>query len=140
MLPGSWIAGRRVPMQASYLAGLREVPNGVRPADSAGAVPGEYHRNFEPDAAIDFLYAIRLCLQPGDALLLGTDLVKPVDLLRMAYDDPVGVTAAFNLNLLARINRELDADFELRQFEHLVRYNAEAQRIEMHLRSRCTRS
>ena len=58
---------------------------------------------------------------PGDALLLGTDLVKPVEQLLAAYDDPTGVTAAFNLNLLARINRELDADFDLRQFEHVVR-------------------
>ena len=53
-----------------------------------------------------------------------------------AYDDPTGVTAAFNLNLLARINRELDGDFDLRQFEHVIRYNDEAQRIEMHLRSK----
>jgi uncharacterized SAM-dependent methyltransferase len=75
-------------------------------------------------------------LQPGDALLLGTDLVKPVPRMIDAYDDPTGVTAAFNLNLLARINRELDADFDLRQFEHLVRYTEESQRIEMHLRSR----
>ena len=92
--------------------------------------------NFEAEAATDFLYAVRLLLQPGDALLLGTDLVKPVELLQAAYDDPAGVTAAFNLNLLARINRELDADFDLRRFEHVIRYNAAAQRIEMHLRSR----
>ena len=77
-----------------------------------------------------------MCLEAGDALLLGTDLVKPVELLLAAYDDPVGVTAAFNLNLLARINRELDADFDVRQFEHVIRYNTEEQRIEKHLRSR----
>jgi L-histidine Nalpha-methyltransferase len=92
--------------------------------------------NFEPEAAIDFLFAIRQCLRPGDSLLLGTDLVKPVERMIRAYDDPTLVTAAFNLNLLARINRELDADFDLREFEHLVRYNQEAQRIEMHLRSK----
>jgi uncharacterized SAM-dependent methyltransferase len=92
--------------------------------------------NFEPEAAIDFLLAVRLCLAPGDALLLGTDLVKPVAQLLAAYNDPTGVTAAFNLNVLGRINRELDADFDLRQFEHVVRYSEEAQRIEMHLRSR----
>jgi uncharacterized SAM-dependent methyltransferase len=92
--------------------------------------------NFEPESAIDFLYAIRQVLNPGDVLLLGTDMVKPAEQLMAAYDDPTGVTAAFNLNLLARINRELDADFDLRQFEHQVRYTAEAQRVEMHLRSR----
>ena len=92
--------------------------------------------NFEPEAAIDFLLAVRLCLAAGDALLLGTDLVKPVEQLLAAYNDPTGVTAAFNLNVLGRINRELDADFDLRQFEHVVRYSEEAQRIEMHLRSR----
>ncbi len=69
-------------------------------------------------------------------MLLGTDLVKPIPDLLAAYDDPVGVTAAFNKNILARINRELEADFDLRQFEHLARYNEDAQRIEMHLRSR----
>jgi uncharacterized SAM-dependent methyltransferase len=75
-------------------------------------------------------------LKPGDSLLLGMDLLKPLDVLIPAYADPIGVTAAFNLNLLARINRELEADFDLRQFEHLVRYDEEAQRIEMHLKSR----
>jgi uncharacterized SAM-dependent methyltransferase len=62
--------------------------------------------------------------------------VKPVEQLLAAYNDPTGVTAAFNLNVLGRINRELDADFDLRQFEHVARYSEEAQRIEMHLRSR----
>src|SRR5262249_9986557 len=81
------------------------------------------------------LYSIRQCLQAGDALLLGADLVKPVEQLLAAYDDAAGVTAAFNLNLLARVNRELDADFDLRQFEHMVLYNREGQRIEMDLRS-----
>ena len=78
----------------------------------------------------------RQTLAPGDALLLGTDLVKPTAQLLDAYDDPTGVTAAFNLNLLGRINRELQGDFDLRQFAHVIRYHEEAQRIEMHLRSR----
>jgi uncharacterized SAM-dependent methyltransferase len=91
--------------------------------------------NFEAEAAIDFLLAVRICLQPGDAMLLGTDLVKPSNVLLDAYDDPTGVNAAFNLNILGRINRELEADFDLRQFEHVIRYHEEAQRIEMHLRS-----
>ena len=75
-------------------------------------------------------------MHPGDALLLGTDLVKPVERLLAAYDDPTLVTAAFNLNMLARINREIGGDFDLRQFEHVIRYDEQAQRIEMHLRSR----
>jgi L-histidine Nalpha-methyltransferase len=68
-------------------------------------------------------------------LLLGTDLVKDVPTQILAYDDPAGVTAAFNLNLLARINRELGSDFALSQFRHEARWNAAERRIEMHLRS-----
>jgi uncharacterized SAM-dependent methyltransferase len=92
--------------------------------------------NFEPGEAAEFLTALRSTMCRGDGLLLGTDLVKPVDRLLAAYDDAAGVTAAFNLNLLARINRELDGDFNLRHFHHEARYHSEAQRIEMHLRSR----
>ncbi len=123
-------------LEASYLEGLRQVAARRAPGQTLLILfLGSTIGNFEPEAAIDFLLAIRMCLAPGDALLLGADLVKPVNDLLAAYDDPPGVTAAFNLNLLARINRELDADFDLRQFEHLVRYDAGAQRIEMHLRS-----
>ena len=68
--------------------------------------------------------------------MLGADLIKPLNRLIPAYDDPAGVTAAFNLNILARINRELDADFNLRDFEHLARFNKETSSIEMHLRSK----
>jgi uncharacterized SAM-dependent methyltransferase len=78
---------------------------------------------------------VRACLMPGDALLLGADLVKPVARMLLAYDDPAGVTAAFNRNLLARINRELNADFALRSFAHEARWDTRYQRIEMHLRS-----
>ena len=74
--------------------------------------------NFDRDAAERFLTEIRRILFPGDALLLGTDLEKPLPQLLAAYDDAIGVTAAFNLNLLARINRELDADFDLAAFRH----------------------
>jgi dimethylhistidine N-methyltransferase len=129
--------GAVFPLEMSYLEGLREVTARRSPGQPLLILfLGSTIGNFEPENAIDFLYAIRQILAPGDALLLGTDLLKPVDQLLNAYDDPVGVTAAFNLNVLARINRELDADFDLRQFEHLARYDAEAQRIEMHLRSR----
>jgi dimethylhistidine N-methyltransferase len=92
--------------------------------------------NFDRPADVSFLREMRLILQPGDALLLGTDLQKPILQLIEAYDDPLGVTAAFNLNLLARINRELDADFVLEQFEHVARFNSVTRSIEMHLRSR----
>jgi len=92
--------------------------------------------NFERPAAAAFLREIRDCLAPGDALLLGTDLVKSVEAMLAAYDDPTGVTAAFNRNLLARMNRELGADFNLRCWDHEARWNAAERRIEMHLRSR----
>lgn len=91
--------------------------------------------NFDRDAAERFLTEVRRILFPGDTLLLGTDLEKPLPQLIAAYDDPLGVTAAFNLNILARINRELHADFELAAFRHEARYNTGQQRIEMHLRS-----
>src|SRR5207245_6950151 len=83
-----------------------------------------------------FLREVGRILQPCDALLLGTDLEKQIPQLIEAYDDPLGVTAAFNLNLLARINRELDGDFDLQQFEHVARFNSEARSVEMHVRSK----
>jgi L-histidine Nalpha-methyltransferase len=92
--------------------------------------------NFEHPADVKFLREMRATLQAGDALLLGTDLTKPIHQLIAAYDDPLGVTAAFNLNLLARINRELDADFCLENFEHVARFNEDVGSVEMHIRSR----
>jgi len=125
------------PIEASYLDGLRFAAARRTPDQTLLMLfLGSTIGNFEPDAAIDFLRAVRLLLQPGDALVVGTDLVKQVDRMIAAYDDAAGVTAAFNLNLLVRINRELHADFNLRRFEHVARYVPEAQRIEMHLRSR----
>jgi len=126
-----------VPLEASYLDGLRQVAERRAPGQTLLVLfLGSTIGNFEPEAAIDFLLAVRQELRAGDGLLLGTDLVKPVEQMIAAYDDAAGVTAAFNLNLLARINRELNADFKLRQFEHTARYTPETQRIEMHLRSR----
>jgi dimethylhistidine N-methyltransferase len=93
--------------------------------------------NFDRSAGIKFLAQVRRILQPGDSLLLGTDLEKPHAQLVRAYDDELGVTAAFNLNLLARINRELDADFDLARFEHVARINHQERSVEMHLRSTC---
>lgn len=93
--------------------------------------------NFSPEEARAILTKLRAQLRPGDALLLGTDLApgeqKTVDQLLAAYDDAAGVTAAFNLNLLARLNRELAADFDLSRFRHEARWNAAESRIEMHL-------
>ncbi len=91
--------------------------------------------NFEHPADVKFLRQMREILQAGDALLLGTDLEKPIHQLLDAYDDSLGVTAAFNLNLLARINRELDANFILPQFEHVARFNQDVGSVEMHIRS-----
>ena len=91
--------------------------------------------NFDRPAGVKFLAEVRHILQPGDALLLGTDLEKPSAQLLAAYDDELGVTAAFNLNLLSRVNRDLGADFDLREFVHVAKINTEARSVEMHLRS-----
>jgi L-histidine Nalpha-methyltransferase len=91
--------------------------------------------NFDPPEAVRFLRATRDLLAPGDALLVGTDLKKDPGVLQAAYDDELGVTAAFNANILARINRELGGHFILHQFRHRALYNDRASRIEMHLES-----
>lgn len=91
--------------------------------------------NLEPGEAVDFLRQLSSSLDPGDALLLGTDLVKPPEILVPAYDDAAGVTAAFNKNLILRINRELGADFDVAAFQHKAVWNSQASRIEMHLLS-----
>ncbi len=80
---------------------------------------------------------MRAALRAGDSLLLGVDLVKPERDLLLAYDDPLGVTAAFNKNLLLRLNAELDADFAIERFAHRAVWRPEASRVEMHLVSRC---
>jgi L-histidine Nalpha-methyltransferase len=91
--------------------------------------------NLTPGPRADFLSTLSETLQPGDSLLLGTDLVKDADRLVQAYDDSAGVTAQFNRNVLAVVNRELDADFDLGVFEHVARWNANQERIEMWLRA-----
>ena len=92
--------------------------------------------NFDRPAGVKFLSAVRSILQPGDSLLLGADLEKSNAQLLGAYDDELGVTAAFNLNLLARTNRELGADFDLLHFAHLAKINPVARSVEMHLQSK----
>jgi L-histidine N-alpha-methyltransferase len=125
-----------VGLEKSYLEGLQEAAVRRLPDQTLLVLfLGSSIGNFDPLAAENFLRDIRHQLQPGDALLLGTDVEKSIHEMLLAYDDPTGVTAAFNLNLLARINRELGGDFILRHFEHVVRYEEVERRIEMHLRS-----
>jgi L-histidine Nalpha-methyltransferase len=125
-----------VGFERAYLDGLQEVA--ARRRDGQRMLVlflGSTIGNFDRPAGDQFLREVRAILQKDDALLLATDLEKPVPMLRLAYDDPSGVTAAFNKNLLARINRELDGDFDLARFEHVVRYDEAERRVEMHLRS-----
>ena len=124
-----------------YLEGLRSVAAGRGERDHVLVLfLGSTIGNFDRDAGDAFLREVRTTLRLGDALLLGTDLEKPVELQLLAYDDPAGVTGAFNLNLLARLNRELGADFDLSCFRHEARWNYSDRRIEMHLRSTCRQS
>lgn len=97
--------------------------------------PGSTFGNFEPEQGHAFLKRMSEALSIGDGLLMGLDLKKEPSILNRAYNDSAGVTKAFNLNLLERINRELDADFQMDQFDHLAFYNEEKNRIEMHLQS-----
>jgi L-histidine Nalpha-methyltransferase len=122
--------------ESEYLDGLSRAVARRQPGE--GVVVfflGSSIGNFERGADEDFLREIRQNLQPSDALLLGTDLEKPLVQLISAYDDSLGVTAAFNKNLLARINRDLGGDFDLSRFEHEAHHNARDWGIEMHLRS-----
>jgi dimethylhistidine N-methyltransferase len=91
--------------------------------------------NFEPEEAEAFLKNVRRSLKPGDALLIGFDLIKDAEVLHAAYNDAAGVTARFNKNMLARINRELGGSFDLDAFEHVAFWNRRKSRIEMHLES-----
>jgi len=100
-----------------------------------GFFPGSTIGNFEPDAAVAFLANYARILGPGGEMLIGVDLKKDPDILDAAYDDRAGVTAAFNLNLLERVNRELDGDLDLDRFEHVAFYNAVEGRVEIYIRS-----
>jgi len=125
-----------VGFEREYLDGLLEVAARRQKGEQLLVLfLGSTIGNFEHPADVKFLCQMRAILQTGDALLLGTDLMKPIHQLLDAYDDPLGVTAAFNLNLLARINRELDADFIIPQFEHVARFNQAVGSMEMHIRS-----
>jgi dimethylhistidine N-methyltransferase len=129
-LPGVEVAGHH----AAYELGLAAVaaedaPDGRTLALFLGSNIG----NFDPPAADALLRRIRSALVPGDRMLLGTDLVKPEPDLILAYADPLGVTAAFNLNVFARMNRELGATFDLTSLTHVAVWNAAASRVEMHV-------
>lgn len=124
------------PCVSTFLEGL-----GTVTAHRSGSDPllvlflGSTIGNFGRDPALEFLSEVRALLRRGDSMLIGFDLIKPKATLLSAYDDGAGVTAAFNRNLLARMNRELLADFQLRTFEHEARFVEPCRRIEMHLRS-----
>lgn len=125
-----------VGFEREYLDGLVEVADNRRTGEQLLVLfLGSTIGNFDRPADVKFLRAVRRILEPGDALLLGTDLIKPTPQMLDAYDDSLGVTAAFNLNLLGRINRELGGNFVLPHFEHEARFNPETRSIEMHLRS-----
>jgi dimethylhistidine N-methyltransferase len=132
------IAGVRVdPIEATYLDGIAQAITHRRRGDRVLILfLGSTIGNFEPADARKFLQCVRRHVTSGDTLLLGADLMKPRAKLVRAYDDSLGVTAAFNLNLLARINRELDGEFDLARFTHVARYVSRPARIEMHLKSR----
>jgi dimethylhistidine N-methyltransferase len=122
------------PIVADYTEGMRQnssVQSGRRLVLYIGSSIG----NFSPEDAVEVLRGVRAQLSPGDCLLLGTDMVKDAQMLHEAYDDAAGVTARFNMNVLTRINRELEGNFNLRLFRHQARWNARESRVEMHLES-----
>ncbi len=128
-------AGLRVmPVVADFTQEF-PLPPTLGNAPRFGFFPGSTIGNFTPQEAVDFLQRARRTLGPGAMLLLGADLVKHQAMLEAAYDDAAGVTAAFNLNLLRRLNREGGADFDLSGFRHRAIWNGGLERVEMHLES-----
>jgi len=118
---------------ADYFTALAELGQERVEGRTVALFLGSNIGNFAPDDALAFLKRVRSILKPGDSLLLGADLKKSADILVPAYDDSLGVTAAFNLNVLIRINRELGGNFDISKFFHHALYNEDAGRIEMHL-------
>ncbi|EPC02099.1 hypothetical protein L861_04910 [Litchfieldella anticariensis FP35 = DSM 16096] len=113
------------------------LPDGIAGQRTVAFFPGSSIGNFEPPAAQAFLARLRQVLPDGSGVLIGVDLVKDRAVLEAAYNDAAGVTAAFNLNLLERLHRELGVEVEPENFDHLAYYNEAESRIEMHLVSRC---
>jgi len=125
---------RVLPVAADFTAEI-DLPPALGAAPRIGFFPGSTIGNFEPAEASRFLARARRLLGRGAYMVVGVDMKKDPDVLLAAYDDAAGVTAEFNLNLLDRINRELDADFDRSAFRHQARWNAGEGRIEMHLES-----
>ena len=128
-------AVQAITIEGMFIDGLRRLP--PRRADARRLVLflGSNLSNFDRRESLEFFRDVRRQLAPGDALLLSADLEKAPERLLPAYDDALGVTAAFNRNVLSRLNREWGADFDLSAFAHEVRWDAAARRIEMHLRA-----
>ncbi len=134
-----WLSGRHdgltiLPLIADFTT-TRQLPPVARRKQRLGFFSGSTIGNLSHDEADAFLTNAARLLGPGSVFLVGVDLKKPVSILLPAYDDGQGVTAAFTLNLLARINRELDGTFDVSRFAHEAIYNAEAGRVEIYLRS-----
>jgi dimethylhistidine N-methyltransferase len=127
-----WPALQVIPIAADFTKSFA-LPQAVAAKPRVGFFPGSTIGNFEPHEAAAFLKEAARILGPGSALIVGVDLIKDTAILNRAYNDADGVTAAFNLNLLMRINRELGANFNLANFRHHAFYNRERRRIEMHL-------
>ena len=128
---------RVLPVCADYTAPFELPPLGARAARRVAYYPGSTIGNFVPDDARRFLARVAEVCGPGGGLLIGVDLKKDPAILHPAYNDALGVTAAFNLNILQRLNRDLGADFAVDQFRHYAFYNPVFSRIEMHLVSLC---
>jgi dimethylhistidine N-methyltransferase len=124
-----------LPIETDFTKPFR-LPAAVAGMPRTGFFPGSTIGNFEPHEACSFLRHAGRILGKGAVLIIGVDLVKDTKILNAAYDDAAGVTAKFNLNLLTRINRELDGTFDLESFSHEAFYNSERHRIEMHLASK----
>lgn len=126
------------PIQARFVEGVGRALAAIENSASVLVLfLGSTIGNFDHEAAVALLSDIRRALGSDGWLLIGADLVKPVEQILLAYDDPAGITAAFNKNLLARMNRELGADFDLRRFRHEARYDQAHHRVEMHLTAEC---
>jgi len=123
-----------LPLEGDFMRSIR-LPRGLPAGPRIGFFPGSTIGNMIPSTAVDLLRSFREALGDGSLLLIGMDRRKEVDVLLRAYDDPAGVTAAFNLNLLRRINAELDADVPVGAFRHCARWNDLKSRVEMHLQA-----
>ena len=124
------------PIVADFTSGF-DLPEDLPDERVCVYFPGSTIGNFEPDAAISILHFIADHCGPEGGLLIGFDLHKETDILELAYDDPHGVTAEFSLNILERVNGELDADFDVSEFRHVSFYNQQQGRIEIYIESQC---